>query len=81
MKHEGKLRGLAQGESGGCAQCAPVRSQSQSAHDPARPPALLRPHSLLLDYVDEPDKFPKATIHPLERLLQWVIQNELSSRV
>ena len=58
-----------------------VRSRSQSAHDPARPPAFLRPHSLLLDYVDEPDKFPKATIHPLERLLQWVIQNELFSRV
>ncbi len=48
------------------------------SHDPTSPPAFLRPHSLLQDYVDEADKFQKAITHPLERLVEWVIQDGLT---
>ena len=38
---------------------------------------FLRPYSLLLDYVDEPDKFQKVKIQLLDRLVKWVIQDGL----
>ena len=55
-----------------------MRGRSQSAHDPASTRAFLRLHSLLLDYVDEPDKFQKTTTYPLDRLVKLVIQDGLS---
>ena len=50
--------------------CAATRCSESSGF-------FLRPYSLLLDYVDEPDKFQKVKIQLLDRLVKWVIQDGL----